>query len=96
MEPPGEISHREWTVNAAPSAYLYGTRLPISGRDKARDGIPKPAHDFAYWAARTAGFDSSKEDNLGDPEKFNRIIWKGLKGTAPYPSGTGSNRAPDR
>jgi len=45
--------------------------------------IPKPTHDAAWWAAKTAGMDFSKED-LNDPYKFNRIIWEGIKGT-PYP-----------
>src|SRR5262249_33778629 len=79
------LHQREWTFNAAPSSFLYCTRLPIPGRGKAQTGIPKPAHDWAYWAAKTKGFDFSKEDNLGDPEKFNRIIWEGLKGNVPYP-----------
>jgi hypothetical protein len=83
-----DLHQREWTFNAAPSSFLYGTRLPIPGRSKAQTGIPKPTHDWAYWAAKTAGFDFSKEDNLGDPERFNRIIWEGLKGNAPYPSET--------
>jgi hypothetical protein len=44
-----------------------------------------PTHDADYWAAATAQFDFSKEDNLGDPDAFNRTIWKGLKGDVPYP-----------
>jgi hypothetical protein len=43
-------------------------------------------HDAAYWAERTKGFDFSREDHLFDPQLFNRIIWEGLKGTAPYPT----------
>src|SRR5260370_18655164 len=28
---------------------------------------------------------ASVEDHLGNVEKFNRIVWQGLKGAAPYP-----------
>ena len=48
--------------------------------------IPKPTHEAAYWAAKTADFNFTKEDDLGDPERFNRIIWESLKGNLPYPS----------
>lgn len=34
----------------------------------------------------TKGFDFSVEDYLGDPDKFNRIVWQGLKGNVPYPT----------
>jgi DNA-binding beta-propeller fold protein YncE len=86
------LQQRGWNFNAAPSSFLYCTRLPIPGRTKAMTGIPKPTHDGAYWAAKTAGFDFSREDNLGDPEEFNRIIWEGLKGNVPYPTGGTSLR----
>jgi len=51
--------------------------------------IPKPTHAFAYWAKKTAAFHFTKEDNLRDPETFNRISWEGLKGNLSYPSETG-------
>jgi hypothetical protein len=61
--------------------------------DKAIDRVNTPEleqadNDSAYWAKKTATFDFTKEDNLGDPERFNRIIWEGLKGNLPYPSET--------
>jgi hypothetical protein len=36
------------------------------------------------WARVTEGPDFSKEDRV-DPEAYNRILWKGLKGDKAYP-----------
>jgi hypothetical protein len=80
-----DLHQREWTFNAAPSRFLYNTRLPIPRCRIARGEIPKPTHNAAYWAKKTAEFDFSKEDRLRDPAKFNRVIWEGLKGHVPYP-----------
>jgi hypothetical protein len=81
-----DLRQREWTFNAVPSPFLYNSQLPIPRCGIAQIQIPRPTHDSAHWAEKTAEFDFSKEDNLGDPTKFNRVIWKGLKGSAPYPS----------
>jgi hypothetical protein len=45
----------------------------------------KPTHTAAWWAAHTAGFDFRKEDRV-DAQAFNRVLWQGLKGNAPYPT----------
>jgi hypothetical protein len=37
-------------------------------------------------ADKTAEFDFSVEDNLKDPDKFNRITWEGVTGDIPYPT----------
>jgi DNA-binding beta-propeller fold protein YncE len=76
-----DLKQGAWKFKAEPSSYLKDTGLPLA--DKT--GALHPTHDAAYWAAATAQFDFSKEDNLGDPDAFNRIIWKGLKGDVPYP-----------
>ncbi|MBV8099484.1 MAG: phosphoesterase [Verrucomicrobia bacterium] len=76
-----DLKQETWKFKAEPSSYLKDTGLPLA--DKT--GAMHPTHDAAYWAAATAQFDFSKEDNLGDPDAFNRIIWKGLKGDVPYP-----------
>ncbi|MBV9877877.1 MAG: phosphoesterase [Verrucomicrobia bacterium] len=76
-----DLKQEVWKFQAEPSSYLKDTGLPLV--DKT--GAMHPTHDAAYWAAATAQFDFSKEDNLGDPDAFNRIIWKGLKGEVPYP-----------
>jgi hypothetical protein len=66
--------------------FLYNTCLAIPQPTTKPSRFPKPTHSTAYWAEKTAEFDFSKEDNLGNPEKFNRIIWQGLKGNVPYPT----------
>ena len=40
----------------------------------------------AYWAEKMEGQDFNREDNL-DTERFNRVLWEGLKGAdVPYPT----------
>jgi YVTN family beta-propeller protein len=77
-----DLKQETWKFKAQPSDYLKDTELPLANKTAALH----PTHDAAYWAAATAQFDFSKEDNLGDPESFNRIVWKGLKGDVPYPA----------
>jgi hypothetical protein len=67
-----DINQREWTFDAVPSAYLYNTQLPLPSRLAKNQPIPKPTHDAAYWADRTKQFDFTREDNICDPDKFNR------------------------
>jgi DNA-binding beta-propeller fold protein YncE len=73
-----------WTYTATPAQVLYNTTLPLPNAENVNKAtLPKTTHDAAWWAAKTAGMDFSKED-LNDPQTFNRIIWEGMKGT-PYP-----------
>jgi hypothetical protein len=60
--------------------------LPIRRDRITQTELPTPRRNAAYWAQKTAEFDFTKEDKLGNPERFNRIIWEGLKGNMPYPS----------
>jgi YVTN family beta-propeller protein len=83
-----DLKQETWKFKAEPSNYLKDTGLPLANKA----GAMHPTHDAAYWADATAQFDFSKEDNLGDPDAFNRIIWKGLKGDVPYPGGVRSER----
>ncbi|HEY1950645.1 MAG TPA: beta-propeller fold lactonase family protein [Bryobacteraceae bacterium] len=78
-----DTTQAEWTYNAAPSAMLYNSTLPLPNK-AAGLKIPKPAHDAKYWARVTKGLDFSKEDRL-DPEAYNRILWEGLKAGQVYP-----------
>jgi hypothetical protein len=78
-----DVNQAAWTYTAAPAAILYNTTLPLPTRPMGLR-IPKPTHDAQYWARATKGFDFSKEDRV-DPEAFNRILWKGLKGDTVYP-----------
>jgi hypothetical protein len=81
-----DVNQTTWSFTAVPSSYLYNTQLPLPPRAVKAGPIPKPTHDAQYWAEVTKGFDFTREDNLKDPNKFNRIIWEGLHGkSVPYP-----------
>jgi hypothetical protein len=80
------ISQAGWTYSAIPSSFLYNTTLPILNKYVInKDNLPKPTHDAAWWEAQTKGMDFSREDRI-PTEKFNRILWQGLKGDKPYPA----------
>jgi DNA-binding beta-propeller fold protein YncE len=81
-----DLSQREWTYTATASDFLKVTQLPIPADAFVDDKVLKPLHDAVYWAERTAEFDFSVEDNIRDPDKFNRITWEGVMGDIPYPS----------
>ena len=53
-----------------------------------------PTHDAAYWANATAGLDFSEADRV-PTGKFNRLLWKGLKGNAQYPTRRASHQSND-
>jgi DNA-binding beta-propeller fold protein YncE len=73
-----------WSFTATPSAYLYGTQLPLPPQP-AGLVVPKSTHDAAYWARVTKGMDFSKEDRF-DFAAYNRVLWTGLMGDTPYPT----------
>jgi DNA-binding beta-propeller fold protein YncE len=81
-----DLSQKKWDFKAIASDYLKNTTLPIPTGAYASKATPRPTHDAAYWASKTKGFDFSVEDHLGNVEQFNRIVWEGLKGSAPYPA----------
>ena len=86
-----DIRQKDWTFDAVPSAYLLDTELPIpptaaqQALERSRGIIPKSTHAPAWWEAQTKGMDFSKADHV-DPQAFNLVVWKGLKGNLPYPS----------
>jgi hypothetical protein len=51
----------------------------------------RPTHDAAYWDQVTAAFDFSEADRV-PVAQFNRLLWAGLKGSAPYPALRGRAR----
>jgi len=77
-----------WTYTARIPAVLHTTQLPLPAPNSTAQVQPSiPAHDAAYWAENTKGFDFSAEDRL-DSDRFNLVLWNGLKGDdQPYPSG---------
>ena len=74
----------QWTFTAAPSAYLYGTQLPLPARPTGLV-VPRSTHDAGYWARVTQGMDFSVEDNFNFAA-YNRVLWTGLMGDTPYPA----------
>jgi DNA-binding beta-propeller fold protein YncE len=71
-----------WDYTAVTADVLAATDLPHA----ARHAVAEPAHPAAYWVAKTAGYDWSAEDRI-DAEAYDRILWAGLKGDTPYPTG---------
>lgn len=81
-----DTSLTSWTYSAVPAQILFTTQLPILNKYVQNNAaLPHPTHDAAWWEAKTKGFDFSVEDRI-DSDKFNRIIWQGLKGDVPYPT----------
>ena len=81
-----DLTKSTWTFSAAPAQILFTTQLPILNKYVVNQAaLPHPTHDAAWWEAKTKGFDFTDADRV-DPDKFNRVIWEGLKGDKPYPT----------
>ncbi len=72
----------DWSFKAQVPGVLRTTTLPLPPAAVATAGCP--ARSRTYWAHAMAGQDFSSEDRL-DTSAFNRALWRGLKGEAPYP-----------
>jgi hypothetical protein len=77
---------KPWSFQATPSQHLYATSLPLPPKPAALV-VPKSAHNARYWVRAMKGMDFDNEDRV-DPKDFNRILWKGLMGSKPYPAAT--------
>jgi hypothetical protein len=75
-----------WSYKAVASTVLSTTTLALAqqGVKFAQGPAVKPKHVAAYWARVTAGFDFSDADRV-PPARYNRVLWKGLMGSKPYP-----------
>jgi hypothetical protein len=73
----------DWRFEARVPAVLRTTGLPLPPARQAC--LARPTHDAAWWAAAMKGQDFSSEDRL-DTAAFNRALWRGLRGNAPYPA----------
>jgi YVTN family beta-propeller protein len=77
-----------WSYTATASTVLLSTSLNLAQGKQAvkfaQGPIIKPKHNAAYWARVTAGFDFSDADRV-PPARYNRVLWKGLMGSKPYP-----------
>jgi DNA-binding beta-propeller fold protein YncE len=71
-----------WSFTATPAAILYCTKLPLPGPAQPCNN---PTPNVAYWSRVTKGLDFSDAD-LVDGGQFNRILWKGMMGSRPYPA----------
>ncbi|MFZ0304336.1 MAG: hypothetical protein WAL75_16710, partial [Terracidiphilus sp.] len=71
-----------WTFSATPAAILYCTQLPLPASNTPCND---PTPNAAYWARVTRGMDFTDAD-LVDGQTFNRVLWKGMMGSKPYPS----------
>ncbi len=90
-------SSGKWTYSATASTVLMTTTLLAqtgSGEQSvlfAQGPKIKPKHDAAYWAKVTAGFDFSDADRV-PPAQFNRVLWRGMMGSKPYPAILGDRK----
>ena len=73
-----------WSFTAVPSPILYSTALPLPPKPTAMV-VPQPTHNAKYWARVTRHMDFEEEDQF-DFGQYNRIIWRGLMGSKPYPA----------
>jgi hypothetical protein len=93
------MSSGNWNFVAEASTVLKVTQLAQApgslGVRFARGMDVKPKHDAEYWAKATAGFDFSDADRV-PPDKFNKVLWKGLMDGKPYPALKGRRDADDR
>jgi hypothetical protein len=88
-----DLRQASWSFVARPSDILRGTALPLPPVPAGATAQPlQPAHDAAWWAEKTKGFDFTKEDRI-DAGRFNRILWEGLMGDRPYPTRRASSTA---
>jgi YVTN family beta-propeller protein len=85
---------KKWDFNSIVPDILRTTQLPLpvaTAKNTLKKNAlsafyAKPTHTAAYWAAKTEGFDFSREDRV-DAAKFNLIQWQGLIGAkVPYPA----------
>jgi YVTN family beta-propeller protein len=85
---------KKWDFNSIVPGILRTTQLPLpmaTAKNTLKKNAlsafyAKPMHDAAYWAAKTEGFDFSREDRV-DAAKYNLIQWQGLVGeNVPYPT----------
>jgi DNA-binding beta-propeller fold protein YncE len=81
-------SSGEWSYTAEGSTVLEDTLLALAekGKDIKFLAGPKvtPKHNAEYWERLTAGFNFSVADQVPTTQ-FNRVLWTGLMGNAPYP-----------
>ena len=84
-----DIHHSgEWTFDAVASTVLTPPMLAWTDGKSDVTFAPgrkiTPKHTAAYWARVTAQFDFSEADQVPTAQ-FNRVLWRGLMGSKPFP-----------
>jgi len=72
-----------WSYKAIVPDVLRSTKLPLPPADHPYQALP--THSARYWEKAMTGQDFSGPDRI-NPRTFNRALWRGLKGNAPYPN----------
>jgi YVTN family beta-propeller protein len=78
-----------WTYEARVPDVLRQTALPLPPAAHTALRKARPAHDAAWWDDAMRGQRFDVEDAL-DADRFNRALWRGLAGGAPYPVRAGA------
>src|SRR2546425_3348000 len=83
-----------WSYKAIVPGILRTTKLPLPPATQACNPVPRRSSE--YWTKVMAGQDFSGADRVDNPT-FNRALWRGLMGDAPYPAGaTGADLRANR
>ena len=91
-----DLKQSAWTFTATIPAVLRSSTLPLPAeavKHAANGCFETPRRDSAWWTRAMRGQNFSQEDRL-DTARFNRALWRGLKGAAPFPVQT-SGRGPN-
>lgn len=80
MQPPLRFSKA--VARSVPLAAFLGLSFSRIGSASA---VKDPKRGAKYWAKMTGGFDFSDADRV-PPARFNRVLWRGVKGGKPYPA----------
>lgn len=81
-----DISKADWRFDAQVPGVLRTTKLPLPPATTAQAAcVQSPRRSGAWWAAAMSGQNFDVEDHLDTPA-FNKALWRGLKGDAPYPA----------
>jgi DNA-binding beta-propeller fold protein YncE len=77
-----------WNYTHSVSTVLSSTQLKLAQGNQpvrfAEGPVVKPKHSAKYWERVTRGFNFADADEV-PTAKYNRVLWKGLMGSKPYP-----------
>lgn len=94
-----DLAQKDWRFQASVPAVLRASKLPLppESQKRADSGcFDMPRRTAQWWEGAMRGQDFSAEDRL-DTARFNRALWRGLKGDVPMPlSATGADLSGDR